>query len=322
MTSEPSVSVVVPVYKSEATLETLVQRLGSVLGARGAPFEIVLVNDGGRDRSWDVITKLAASSHCVRGIRLLRNYGQHNALLCGIRTAANDVIVTIDDDLQNPPEEIPKLIAALSKGFDVVYGTPEKVSRDASRRFGSRTLRLLVASAVGAELALNMSSFRAFPRDLREAFGHYGGSFVSIDVLLTWGAASYGFVPVRHEPRTAGRSTYTFWKLLGYAIDVVTGFSTRPLRLASWIGFLFTIFGIAVLGWVVGRYLWLGYSLPGFPFLASVIAIFSGAQLFALGIIGEYLARIHLRTMERPYAVVRETTGFADERSPKPGAVP
>jgi undecaprenyl-phosphate 4-deoxy-4-formamido-L-arabinose transferase len=165
-------------------------------------------------------------------------------------------------------------------------------------------------TVLGANLARVLSSFRAFRSELREAFASYDASFVSIDVLLTWATTRFGSVAVAHRPRAAGRSNYRFGRLLLIALDLVTSYSTRPLRLASLVGFAFTMFGAALLVWVVGRYLWLGYSIPGFPFLASVVALFSGAQLFALGIIGEYLARIHLRTMGRPTVSVRERVGF------------
>ena len=137
---------------------------------------------------------------------------------------------------------------------------------------------------------------------------NYGSPFVSIDVLLSWGTSRFAAVPVAQDVRQSGVSNYTFLKLVSHALTMMTGFSTWPLRLASIVGFGFTMFGLLVLGFVVGRFLWQGGSVPGFPFLASVIAIFSGAQLFALGVIGEYLARMYFRTMERPPYVVREET--------------
>jgi len=303
---------VVPVYNGEQTLEPLVHRLAAVLGETERRFEIILVDDGSRDGSWPVIRGLASSQSFVRGISLMRNYGQHNALLVGIRRARHELIVTLDDDLQNPPEEIPKLLAAIDSGYDVAYGTPQARQDNLWRRMTSRIIRGILRSALGTN-ARSVTSFRAFRTPLREAFADYQSSFVSIDVLLTWGTSRFTAVTVDHRPREIGRSNYRFARLVLTALDIMTAFSTRPLRLASLIGFAFTVFGIVVLAWVVGRYLWLGYSLPGFPFLASVIAIFSGAQLFALGIIGEYLARVHLRSMGRPAALVRETAGSASE---------
>ncbi len=303
-----AISVVVPVYNSQETLPELAERLDRSLSPLTDRFEVILVNDGSRDQSWQAICALAAQYDWVRGLDLMRNYGQHNALLAGIRQARYDVIVTMDDDLQNPPEEVPKLIQKLGEAFDVVYGTPERQQHGFWRDMASRLTKLALQGAMGAETARQVSPFRAFRTQVRQAFAEYQSPFVSIDVLLTWGTARFAAVPVRHEARQAGVSNYTFRKLVIHALNMMTGFSTWPLQLASLIGFGFTLFGLCVLAYVIGRYVFQGGSVPGFPFLASVIAIFSGAQLFALGIIGEYLARMHQRTMERPVFVVRSST--------------
>jgi undecaprenyl-phosphate 4-deoxy-4-formamido-L-arabinose transferase len=236
----------------------------------------------------------------------MRNYGQHNALLCGIRTAKYEVIVTMDDDLQHPPEEIPRLLARLHEGFDVVYGAPKTERHGLLRALASRITRLVLSTAIGSEIAKNVSAFRVFRTRLREAFADYQSPFVSIDVLLTWATTRFGAISVPFQPRHSGSSNYTVGKLARHALDMMTGFSTAPLQLASLIGFSCTLFGIGVFFYVIGRYFLEG-SLPGFPFLASIIAIFSGAQLFALGVIGEYLARMHFRSMKRPAYVVRTT---------------
>ena len=301
-----SVSVVVPVYNSEGSLRELVARLTRTLERSTSVFEVILVNDGSRDRSWQVICELQGELASVRGIDLMRNYGQHNALLCGIRSATCDVIVTIDDDLQNPPEEIVKLLDRLDAGFDVVYGTPEIESHGLWRDLASRVTKIALQSTMGASTARKVSAFRAFRTTVREAFATYRGPFVSIDVLLTWGTTRFEAVVVRHDPRRIGASNYTFRKLVTHALNMMTGFSTLPLQLASVTGFFFMLFGVGSLIYVVGRYLLQGTTVAGFPFLASQIAIFSGAQLFALGVIGEYLARMHFRMMERPTYAVRE----------------
>jgi undecaprenyl-phosphate 4-deoxy-4-formamido-L-arabinose transferase len=153
-----------------------------------------------------------------------------------------------------------------------------------------------------------VSAFRVFRTRLRDAFVNYQGSYISIDVLLTWASTRFAAITVRHEERKYGESNYTFRKLVRHALNMITGFTVIPLQLASITGFAFTAFGILVFVYVVGRYIIEGTSVAGFPFIASIIAIFSGAQLFALGIIGEYLARIHFRSMERPVYTVRTTT--------------
>lgn len=306
--ADVSLSVVIPVYNSEGTLEALVRRLQPVLSAQASRAEVILVNDGSRDGSWDVICRLAREHAWVRGIDLMRNYGQHNALLAGIRGARHDVIVTLDDDLQNPPEEIPKLLEKLAEGYDVVYGTPEKERQPFWRTIASNATKLAMKSTMGVDSARDVSAFRAFRTQVRDAFTQYQALFTSIDMLLTWGTTRFVSIPVRHDARTVGASNYTFRTLLTHTLNMVTGFSVLPLQLASLIGFAFTVFGFGVLVYVVGRYVLWGSSVPGFPFLASVIAIFSGAQLFALGIMGEYLARMHFRVMGQPTYTVRSST--------------
>lgn len=313
-----SISVVIPVYNSEATLEPLVERLNHVLREHSSEYEVILVNDGSRDLSWEVIGEVVTRYPFARGINLMRNYGQHNALLCGIRSAKYEVIVTIDDDLQHPPEEIPKLLGKIYEGYDVVYGPPQKERHGFWRDLASQVTKLSLQTAMGAENARSVSAFRACRTKLRDAFANYQSPFVSIDVLLTWGTTRFASVPVRHEPRQAGTSNYTFRKLALHALNMMTGFSTLPLRLASFVGFAFTLFGLGILCYVIVRFLLQGSPVPGFPFLASIIAIFSGAQLFSLGIIGEYLARMHYRAMERPtYAIssCRQAPSFATNLS-------
>jgi len=285
----PRLSVVIPVFNSEASLGMLTERLIPVLEERGAAFEILLVNDGSADQSWRVVEDLAKDRPFIRGINFMRNYGQHNALLCGIRAANYEVIATLDDDLQHPPEELHKLLAALDTDADVVYGTPRLERHGLLRDLASKLTKLALQSAMGASTARKVSAFRVLRTHLREAFAEYRSPHVNVDILLTWATTKFG-------------------KLLTHALNMMTGFSTLPLQFASWTGFAFTLFGVVVLAGVVTRYLVSGSTVPGFSFLASVIAIFSGAQLLALGIIGEYVARIHSRSLDRPAYIVRTTT--------------
>ena len=305
MTRSRSVSVVIPVYNSEETLSELIRRLGNVLPNVAGEYEAILVNDGSSDGSWKTILQLRDHYGWVRGVDLMRNYGQHNALLCGIRAANCEIIVTLDDDLQNPPEEIPSLLEHLTDDVDVVYGTPDQRQHGIWRAFAAFIIKVTLQGAMRADIARQVSAFRVLRTSVREGFAGYRSPFVCIDVLLTWGTSRFAAVRVRHMPRHGGRSHYSLRKLMAHALNMVTGFTTIPLQLASVVGFAFTFFGLAVLVYVIGRYLIQGDSVPGFPFLASIIAIFSGGQLFALGIIGEYLARMHFRTMERPPYCVR-----------------
>lgn len=308
------VSIVIPVFNAEANLPELYRQLMPAMEALVERFEVIMVEDSSRDRSWDVIRSLAAKDERVRGMRLSRNYGQHNALLCGIRAAKYSVIVTMDDDLQHPVSEIEILLEALTQDHDVIYGTSDDNQHDLWRNLASRMTKLALQSAMGAKSAAQVSAFRAFPTRLRDAFQDYRSPSVSIDVLLTWATTKFTAVQVKHAPRLSGKSNYTVRKLITHAFNLMTGFSTMPLQLASIIGFVFTLFGFGVLAWVVGRYFVQGTSVPGFAFLASIIAIFSGAQMFTLGIFGEYLARMYGRTMERPAYVVLESSDDVQDR--------
>ncbi|MBN1256776.1 MAG: glycosyltransferase family 2 protein [Planctomycetes bacterium] len=304
-----NLSVVIPVYNSEQSLPLLLERLNAVLPGLADTFEVILINDGSKDGSWEEIEQLSKVYPWIRGFDLMRNYGQHNAILYGIRAARFETIVTMDDDLQNPPEEIEQLLQKYSEGYDVVYGTPAHEKHSFFRYLASRITKLVLQSAMGAETATKISAFRVFRTQLRDAFESYQSSHVNIDVLLTWGSTRFAAIPVRQDERAFDKSNYTLRMLIGHATNMMTGFSILPLQLASMIGFSFSIFGLFLLLYVFSRYLLYGTPVAGFPFLASSIAIFSGVQLFALGIIGEYLARVHFRTMNRPAYTVRKVLG-------------
>ena len=309
------ISIVVPVYRSQELLRELHRRIVCTIESRDPAFELILVEDCGGDGSWEVIEELARSDARVKGLRLSRNYGQHNALLCGIRAAAGDVIVTIDDDLQNPPEEIIRLLQRLDEGFDVVYGTPVAMTHGVLRDQAARMTKLALQSAMGAETASKVSAFRAFRARLRDAFANYRSPTVNIDVLLTWGSSNFSAVTVRQDKRAAGESGYTLRKLIVHALNMMTGFSTLPLQMASIVGFIFGTLGFLLLFYVVVQYFVYGAAVPGFTFLASIIAIFSGVQLFALGVFGEYLSRMHFRAMGRPaYSVQQRTAPGPEDR--------
>ena len=307
-----TVSVVIPVFRAEQTLPELYRQLSAAMAQITPVFEILFVEDGGYDGSWPIIAGLARADHRVRGIRMSRNYGQHNALLCGIRAARHDIILTMDDDLQHPVSEIAPMLAALTPEYDVVYGAPQGEQHGFLRNLASRLTKIALASAMDVETARNVSAFRVFRTRLREGFGEHRGPFVSIDVLLTWATTRFTAIKVLHAPRTAGVSGYTVGKLIRHAINLMTGFSILPLQIASIVGFVFVLFGISILVFVLINYLVNGSAVPGFAFLASMSAIFSGAQLFALGIFGEYLARMHFRSMDRPTYLIGEMIALSD----------
>lgn len=308
-TLDISISFVVPVYRSAESLPELHRRIVAAFGHLELGIELIFVEDCGGDRSWQVIQSLAMLDDRVRGFQMSRNYGQHNALLCGIREAKGDVTVTLDDDLQHPPEEIHKLLHKLHQGVDVVYGPPEQEQHGIVRDLASQITKLALQRAMGASNARSVSALRVFKTRLRDGFAQYRSPNVNIDVLLTWASSNFSSVRVSHDIRKFGKSGYTTRKLLLHALNMMTGFSTRPLQLASLLGFSFAAFGFIVLAYVLIGWLLRGSAVPGFAFLASMIAIFSGAQMMALGIIGEYLARMHSRAMEQPTYLVANKTG-------------
>jgi undecaprenyl-phosphate 4-deoxy-4-formamido-L-arabinose transferase len=301
-----NVSVVVPIYKGETFVQPLVAELTRVLPTFTERYEVILVNDGSPDHSWQLIQDLAREHKCVKGICMMRNYGQHNATLCGVREACYEVVVTMDQDLQHPPEAIPLLLAKLEEGYDVVYGAPRKLPQGFLRNLMTAAIKWILAKVIGLPSVRNVSAFRAFRTNLREAFVNFQSPSLILDVLLSWGTTRFTSVPVNIAP--ADHSSYNFTMLVRTAMLILIGYSTLPLRFASWIGFAMTIFGLGVFIYVLVVYFTAG-SPPGFPFLASMIALVSGAQLFALGIFGEYLARMFDRSMDRPPYVIHEVVG-------------
>lgn len=301
------ISVVIPVYNGSDTLHLLVDEVSRVLPSVAEEFELVLVNDGSPDHSWKVISELAQTHSWVRGIDLMRNYGQHNATLCGVREARYEVIVIMDDDLQNPPREIPKLLEKLEEGYDVVYGVARIRQQVWWKNLASVVVKRAIAYVMGLRTVRDIGAFKAFRADLRRAFEDFKSPDVLVDVLLSWGTSRFASVTVEEAPRAVGKSNYNLFKLIKVSLLVLTSYTTIPLRLASIIGFLFTLFGMGVLVYVLTIYFTAG-SIPGFPFLASTIIIFSGVQLFALGIIGEYLARVFERTGGKHTYVIGRTT--------------
>ncbi|GAK56879.1 putative glycosyltransferase [Candidatus Vecturithrix granuli] len=304
-----SVSVVVPVYNSQVTLEELTTRIYAALEPSVKSFEIIFVNDGSRDESWQTITSLIERYATIRGLNLMHNYGQHNALLAGILKAKYDIIVTIDDDLQHPPEEIPRLLSKLVEGYDVVYGKPESRKHSHWRNFSSHILKAVSKIVLGSEMSRHSSPFRAFRTILRRGFENFTDAQLSLEVLLSWSACRVTHILVQHHSRKIGKSGYTFGKLMVLAFNVLTGYSTLPLRLASWLGFSTSVFGLLMFLYVVIRRLLQTSYVPGFAFITAEIALFAGLQLFAIGVIGEYIARLHFRTMGKPPYVIRDDIG-------------
>lgn len=292
-------SVVIPVYKSEKILPILIEKLAEILPDLEMDYEVILVNDGSADGSWQKILELSEKYAWVVGVNMMRNYGQHNATLSGIREAQYEIIVTMDDDLQSPPAEIPKLLDKLEEGYDVVYGVARRRGQVWWKSWSASFVKRAIAFVMGVRNVQDIGAFRAFRTELRQSFDNFKGSDVLVDVLLSWGTTNFASVEVDETTREIGKSHYSFFKLIKVTLLVLTSYTTIPLRFASILGLLFTLIGFGVFIYILVVYFTVG-SVPGFPFLVSVVTIFSGAQLFSLGIIGEYLARIFERTGGRP----------------------
>jgi glycosyltransferase involved in cell wall biosynthesis len=298
------ISIIIPVYKGAETLPELLEKLAIELPKICAKYEVILVNDGSPDNSWEVISTFSKRYPWIRGIKLMRNYGQQNATLCGVRHARYPITVTMDDDLQHPPEEIHKLLEKFAEGFDVVYGSPQQLPNDILRNMTTRVTKKLLSYVMGVPSMKHISAFCAFRTNLRNSFTNFQSPDFTLDVLLSWGTSKFSYVYVNLDK--AKKSNYDLFKLAGQALLILTGFSTAPLRIATITGFLMTIVGLSVLIYVMIIYFSEG-SIPGFTFLASIIALFSGTQLFSLGIFGEYLGTIFKRSMDKPAYIIEET---------------
>lgn len=301
------ISIVISTFRSPSNLELLVGEIQK-LKWWSSSSEIIFVDDGNIDKTWAVLRELAKLNPAVVALRLSKNVGQHAALLAGVREARHPVIATLDDDLQNPPEELAHLLKALTDDVDVVYGVPRKIKQPMWRSVASVAAKRAMQKAFGFSSAVDISSFRVFRSQLRDGFNNDLGPGVSLDALLSWSTSRFTSVEVEHHERKTGKSNYNFWKLFRFMLDTVTGFSTVPLRLATGLGLTTIALSLGVLIWVLGRPLITGDSVAGFPFLAATMAIFSGTQLLVLGVIGQYIGRMHFRVMNKPTYTIAERT--------------
>ncbi|WP_433053328.1 glycosyltransferase family 2 protein [Dactylosporangium sp. CS-033363] len=306
-----SVSVVVPCYRSAGILPRLVERLNAVLPGIDPIHEIILVVDS-TDATWDAARDLAAEHPAVQAIRMARNYGQHNALIAGIRAANCARIITMDDDLQHPPEELPKLVAALTDDLDVVYAVAESEEHGPLRNLTSWGAKnLVMGRTMGVPNADVLGALRIFRTFLRAGLDQVSGPHVSVDIALSWTTTRVGSVVVRMDQRTEGRSGFTLRSLTKHAVNMILGYSTKPLRLVTYLGFLIGVCGVLL----TMRLIWLYFTgdtkVAGFTTLASLVTIFSSAQMIGIGVLGEYLGRVHAHGMGRPTYVIRDHVGHA-----------
>lgn len=309
------ISVVVPVYNSAEILPALYSRLRAVLTDAGRSFELIFVDDGSQDASWSTLERLHAAdpSHVV-AIQLMRNFGQHNALMCGFRRARGDYVITMDDDLQHPPEEIPKLLAAIEQDrLDLVYGAYDRKRHGVAKNVASRIVNLFYRAVF--QSPVTVTAFRVMRRELLETILSYSLNFTFVDGLLAWNTRRIGEVTVAHHPRAAGRSGYRFGKLLTLALNLFTNFSLVPLQLVSFCGVTAAIFGFGLGLYYLVQYTMSGITVPGFASTIVSILVLGGLQLLGLGILGEYVGRLHLNVNSKPQYSVRRTAADRDAQS-------
>jgi glycosyltransferase involved in cell wall biosynthesis len=317
-------SIVVPVYRSENTLRPLMQRISHVCETLGCTWEIIFVDDNSPDSSWTILEDLRTQDpRHVIAVQLMRNYGQHNAIMSGLHQVSGRLIITLDDDLQNPPEEIPRLIEAINQQhLDLIYGVAAEHKRHSRfRNLGSMVInsfaRLVFKSRV------TISPYRIMRHQLIANVLSYNLNFTFIDGLLMWHTQRIGSIPVAHHPRELGRSGYSLSRLISLAITLFTTFSLIPLQVASFLGISFACVGLLLGCYYVAMYFAGGILVTGYASLIVAILCLGGVQLLCLGVIGEYLGRIHLNINRKPQFVVRTILASPDclTSDSTPGAI-
>ena len=298
-------SIVVPVYGDAKHLPELVDRIDAAFRKIGRPLpEMVIVDDIGPGDAWNEISRLSDRRIKVVAIQLMRNFGQHNALMCGFRHASGDVIITMDDDLQHEPESVSALLTRLAEtNADLVYGVYETKQHDGGRNLGSWIVNQFYRLVF--QMPVTVTSFRAVRRELVDAILRYDLNFTYIDGLLAWNTRRIEMVSVPHNARVDGRSGYTIGKLATLAMNVFTNFSLIPLQAVSMIGILASGVGLALGVWylVFGLLNWI--QVPGYASTIVAVLVLGGLQLLSLGVIGEYVGRLHLNVNRKPQYTVR-----------------
>ncbi|HAY21276.1 MAG TPA: glycosyltransferase [Desulfobacterales bacterium] len=310
----PYLSVVIPVYNEEENLPELGRRLFATLDKLNQPYEIVFVDDGSSDRSWEIISRIYQDhSGQVHGLQFIRNFGQHPAIFAGFQAARGQVIVTLDADLQNPPEEIPKLLAKLAEGYDTVGGWRETRRDSFFRRLPSAFINWLMSKVTGVHLKDYGCMLRAYRREVIDSINQCHESTSFIPALANMFSRRIAEVPVRHEERTRGKSKYSLVKLIRLNFDFMTGFSHLPIHAVGILGLLIAIIGLGFGLFLIIRRFWVGPEVEGVFTLFAILFVFSGLQMFGLALIGEYVGRIYREVRQRPRFVVREELGNSGE---------
>jgi len=302
------VSVVIPAYNESENIPELLARTAAAVAPLGS-YEIIVVDDGSTDDSWQVIERAADADRHVVGVRLQRNFGQHPAVTAGLTAARGEVIVTLDADLQNPPEEIPKLVARLGPDCDVASGWRQMRKDSWLRRLPSKMVNVALRRATGVYLHDYGCMLRAYKRRVIELLLCCPEVSRATTGLVSWLGVQIVEVPVAHDPRRAGRSRYRFWRLLKMNFDILTGFSTGVLQLVSVTGIIVSVLGFAAAIVLAVWRITQGSGPVGLTTFLAVLMFLAGMQVAAIGIVGEYVGRIFTQVQGRPYYVVREVSG-------------
>jgi undecaprenyl-phosphate 4-deoxy-4-formamido-L-arabinose transferase len=316
--AEPEISVVIPVFNEQECLPELLQRLAASMKALGRSYEVLLVNDGSADRSLEILREASAADPALRVIDFNRNYGQHAAVFAGFESARGEIIVTLDADLQNPPEEIGKLVAKIDEGYDVVGSVRQKRQDPLFRRIASRIINKVTSTVTGVKLSDYGCMLRAYRREVVRTLCSSKEISTFIPVLADMFAGKVTEVPVAHAERAKGESKYSFWKLIKLQFDLMTSFSLLPLRATMVIGFFTSLLAMAAATVLIAGRLIFGrdWAVSGVFTLFSAVFFFMGVILFALGLLGEYVGRIYMEVRRRPRFVVRHVIENGKERHP------
>jgi dolichol-phosphate mannosyltransferase len=317
-------SVVIPVYNEEGNVRELAERLVAVLDRTKKSFEILFVDDGSRDETATIVRALSARDARIKLIRFSRNYGQEAAVQAGILRAAGRWIVQMDGDLQNPPEELTKLLAKRDEGYEIVYGVRTERKDPRHRVLASRLMMGIMRRVLDIELPEDVTTFRVIDGNTARLIAGLPEKKKFFSALAVWTGARSASVSVEHAPRVRGVTKYNLAKLFNHTFDLMVGFSTRPLRLIGSLGALVALFGVSfgvfrIVQKLLGADITMGYTS-----LFSAVVILGGLQLIALSVIGEYIGRIFIQTQGRPLYNVAEEVGFrgstADDQNHEPWA--
>jgi polyisoprenyl-phosphate glycosyltransferase len=298
-------SVVVPVYNSQGVVGTTVDRIVAEFEQQGLSYEVILVNDGSGDRSWEVISDKAEQNPHVVALNLLRNYGQHNANLAGFREARGDYVITMDDDLQNPPDQMRLLIDEAMNGRDVVFGRFETKKSASYRRLGSKLIGMINRRIFGQPNDLVVSNFRILRRDVVDRICASRTAYPYITGQALQYSSNRANVLVRHEPRTIGSSSYSMTRILRLVFTILFSYSSFPLRLAATGGFIIAICSFLLGGAYFIRGLFTDTQIPGWTSLIVLLSIFNGVTIALLSMLGEYVVRtLNAVSAQETYHVV------------------